>query len=222
MIAIKWELKQRKLRCGILVYSSVALNRNPVNEIVWTKDDCTVYSRWSICSLSSAGGPQFALSYCTLIYPTICSWVLSRSERLLSYSRNSEHFMEPNGSLPCSQELATSSCPEPDEFSPYPHPSLTSIIILSSHSLLCLPSGIFPSALHNRTLYVCVFCPMRAIFPASLIHFDLNILIIFGEEYVMKLLIMQFSSVPYYFSPFRSKYSPQNYVLKYPQSLFFP
>jgi hypothetical protein len=30
-----------------------------------------------------------------------------------------KHFMEPKGSLPCSQESATGACDEPDESSPY-------------------------------------------------------------------------------------------------------
>jgi hypothetical protein len=37
---------------------------------------------------------------------------------------------------------------------------------------------------------------------------------------VMKLLIMQFSPTSFYFTPLRSKYSPQHPVLKYPHSMF--
>jgi hypothetical protein len=39
---------------------------------------------------------------------------------LLICWRNSQHFMEPKGSLLCSQEHATSPYHEPDEFSPQP------------------------------------------------------------------------------------------------------
>jgi hypothetical protein len=48
---------------------------------------------------------------------------LLRSRQLRSYSRISQHFMEPEGSLQFSQEPATVSYPEQDEFSPY-HPFL--------------------------------------------------------------------------------------------------
>ena len=54
--------------------------------------------------------------------------------------------MEPEGSLPHSQIPATCPYPEPARSSPYPpHPtSWRSILILSSHLRLGLPSGSFP------------------------------------------------------------------------------
>jgi hypothetical protein len=42
-----------------------------------------------------------------------------RSCHLCSYSRTSQHFMEPEGSLLCSQEPSTGPYPEPDQFNPY-------------------------------------------------------------------------------------------------------
>jgi hypothetical protein len=47
-----------------------------------------------------------------------------RSCQLLSYSRISQKFMEPVGSLPCSQDLSTGPYPEPDQSTP-PHPILS-------------------------------------------------------------------------------------------------
>jgi hypothetical protein len=47
-----------------------------------------------------------------------------RSCQLCSYSRTSQHFMEPEGSLPRSQEPSTSPYPELDQSNPY-HPTLS-------------------------------------------------------------------------------------------------
>jgi hypothetical protein len=46
-----------------------------------------------------------------------------RSGRFCSYSRIPQHFMEPEGSLPCSQEPSSGPYPEPDLSNPY-HPNL--------------------------------------------------------------------------------------------------
>jgi hypothetical protein len=49
-----------------------------------------------------------------------------RSRQLCSYSRTSQRFMEPDGSLPRSQDPSTGPYPEPDQSSPY-HPILSKI-----------------------------------------------------------------------------------------------
>jgi hypothetical protein len=62
------------------------------------------------------------------LFLQLCTYLLTyRAEpflgscQLCSYSRTSQHFMVPEGSLPCSQEHSTSPYPEPDRSSPY-HP----------------------------------------------------------------------------------------------------
>jgi hypothetical protein len=47
-----------------------------------------------------------------------------RSRQLCSYSRASKDFMQPEGSLPCSQELSTGPYPESYQSNPY-HPILS-------------------------------------------------------------------------------------------------
>jgi hypothetical protein len=61
---------------------------------------------------------------------------LLRSCKSLTYWKLSQYFMEPEGSLPCSQQSATGSYPEPDQSSPY-------YLILSKIHFNTLPTYIY-------------------------------------------------------------------------------
>jgi hypothetical protein len=78
--------------------------------------------------------------------------------------------MEPEGSLPCSQEPSTGPYPDRDQSSPY-HPiiSLRTILILSSHLRLRLPNDLFPSGLPIKILHAFLCAPfvLRALPTAS-------------------------------------------------------
>jgi hypothetical protein len=78
-----------------------------------------------------------------------------RNQPVLSYSRNSPHFTEPEVSLPHSQVPATCPYPEPARSSPYPpHPtSRRSILILFHHLQLGLPSGLSLRFPHQNPAY---------------------------------------------------------------------
>ena len=66
----------------------------------------------------------------------------------------------------------------------HPHPtSWRSILILSTHLSLGLPSGLFPSGFPTKTLYTPLSSPIRATCPAHLILLDFITHTILGEEY---------------------------------------
>ena len=84
--------------------------------------------------------------------------------------------METEGVVKHSQKSATSPYLSLGKFSPSPHPtSLSPMLMLFSHLILGLPSGLCSSAFPTKTLHASSLSTIRAIRPARLIilHFYL-------------------------------------------------
>jgi hypothetical protein len=92
--------------------------------------------------------------------------------------------MEPEGLLPCFQEPTSGPCPEQDQPNPYTSQpiNLSSILILSNHLRLGLPSSLFPYGFATKITCIPLFT-IHATCPANLTLLDLIILIILDEEY---------------------------------------
>ena len=98
-----------------------------------------------------------------------------------------------------------------------------SILILSSHLRLGLPSGLFPSRFPTKTLYMCLPSPIPATCPAHLIRLDFITLTKFGEQYrSFSSSLCSFLHSPVTSSLLGPKYSPQHPILKHPQPTFLP
>ena len=92
------------------------------------------------------------------------------------------------------------------------------MLMLSSHLHLGHSSGLFPSSFPTKILYTPLLSSISATCPTShSSRFDHpnNT----GWD-IQKLLIMWFSPIPCYLVPPRSKYSPQQLILKHPQPTF--
>jgi hypothetical protein len=104
-----------------------------------------------------------------------------RSRQLCSHPRTSQNFMEPEGSIPCSQEPSTSPYPEPYQSNTH-HLSKIHFNIVrpptswsSQWYLSFWLSYQYPTCIHLLSI--------RATCPAHIFVLHFIILIILGEEY---------------------------------------
>lgn len=114
---------------------------------------------------------------------------------LRCYPRYSSAFIEPEVSLPCSQQLAT----EPPPITPFQPISLRHGSLLSFHMHLCRARCLFSSGLPTTNLYAFLNCPMRAHAPP---YYPNNI---WRRVRIVKFLVMQyFLSICHFPSPSNS------------------
>jgi hypothetical protein len=97
--------------------------------------------------------------------------------------------MEPEGSLPHSQELSTCPCPEPDQSSTHHlyriHPNII-------HLRLSLPSVLLPSDFPTNNLYVLLFPPFVLHSQSTSLHPTSGGFILILSTYVLVFLVTSF------------------------------
>ena len=129
--------------------------------------------------------------------------------------------MEPESSLPLSQQPATSPCPQSDQSTPRLSDEFLQDRLLTLSSLLhpCL----FPPSFPPETLHAPLFSPTRATCPAHLIMLDVITLTICCDAYRSgsNSLFNSFYS-PLTLSPVDPKHLPQHPVLEHPQPMLLP
>jgi hypothetical protein len=106
--------------------------------------------------------------------------------------------------------------------STHPHPtSQRSILILSPHLSVGLPSGLLPSGFPTKTLYTPLPYPISATCPTHLILLDFITCTILGEYRLFSSSLCNFLHSRH-LVPLRPKYSPQHPILKHTQPTFLP